>query len=166
MWQGLQESAWPEEPPGKKEMFDEEAGGETHRSSTWWEAGGAWWGVQPLYPDSPCSQVPPYVRHSEFRQVLWPAANKGRVWDQLDDQRFGIKEQQPTRDRGEQNRKEVKISPLWQALIMLGQQFKENHLRSTRQIKLQVQTGKQQVWEHGQVCTGFLFFCFLVSVHV
>lgn len=100
-------------------------------------------------------QAPPYVRHSEHRRVMWPAANKEREWLQFDEdldqvldvtakggvdqkvrtmatmiisigaERFGITEQQPTRGRGEPNRREVKISQRWQEFRLLGLQFKQ-----------------------------------------
>lgn len=93
-------------------------------------------------------------KHSEHRRVMWPAANKEREWLQFDEdldqvldttargdadqkllsmsemivsigaERFGIKEQQPTKRLGEPNRREVKISQLRQELRLLGRQFK------------------------------------------
>ncbi|XP_061589349.1 uncharacterized protein LOC133454644 [Cololabis saira] len=100
-------------------------------------------------------QAPPYVRQSEHRRVMWPSAKKEREWLQFDEdldqvidatargvadqklrtmsamivsigaERFGIKEQQPTRRLGEPNRREVKISQLRQELRLLGRQFKQ-----------------------------------------
>lgn len=100
-------------------------------------------------------QAHPYVRHSEHRRVRWPAAIKEREWIQFDEdldqvlevtargdadqklrmmsamivsigaERFGIKEQWPTRGLGEPNRREVKISQLWKELRLLGRQFKQ-----------------------------------------
>lgn len=95
-------------------------------------------------------QAPPYVKHFEHRCVMWPAANKEREWIQFDEdldqileattrgdadqklrmtsavivsigaERFGTKEKQPTRGRGEPNRREVKIVQLQRELRLLG----------------------------------------------
>lgn len=99
-------------------------------------------------------QASPYVRHSEHHQVMRPVANKERGWLQFDEdldqaleatakgdadqklwtmaamiisigeERFGIKEQQPTRGRREPKRRKGKISQLRQELRLLGRQFK------------------------------------------
>lgn len=87
--------------------------------------------------------------------VMWPSANKEREWLQFDEdldqvldatvrgdadqklrtmsamiisigsERFGMKEQRTTRDVGEPNRREVKISQLRQELRLLRKQFKQ-----------------------------------------
>ena len=88
-------------------------------------------------------------KHSKHRQVVWPPANKERDWLQFDEdldqvldatargdadqkllsmsamivsigaERFGIKEQQPTKRLGEPNRREVKISRFGRSLDCL-----------------------------------------------
>lgn len=98
--------------------------------------------------------APSYVRHSQHR-VKWLAASREREWLQVDmdldqvleatakgdvDQklrkmaamlinigaeRFGTKYHQPTRGRGERNRRELKISQLQQVLRLLRRQFKQ-----------------------------------------